>query len=145
MKWRVANTLHFACQVAESPTIQRLENVVKIELLSLNPIFYKQCQHCETFFDQAGIAEKVQAEMVSGYPPDLAHDQEQLSATVANIMQKYQDRIVIQVIDPQSPIGFYKSLRHWVRSYPTFIIDGKLKIPGTNQSELEQALQIFLD
>ncbi len=144
MKWRVANTLHFACQVADSPTMQRLENVLKIELLSLNPIFYKQCQQCETFFDQAGIAAKVQVEMVSRYPVEIERDQEQLAAVLANIVQKYPDRIAIRVIDPQSPIGFYKSLRHWVRSYPTFIIDGKQVITGANQADLDQAIQMAL-
>ncbi len=82
--------------------------------------------------------------MVSRYPVEIERDQEQLAAVLANIVQKYPDRIAIRVIDPQSPIGFYKSLRHWVRSYPTFIIDGKQVITGANQADLDQAIQMAL-
>jgi hypothetical protein len=48
------------------------------------------------------------------------------------------------VIDPQSLAGFFLSLRHWVRKYPTFIVDGREKVVGWDQIALEAVLQARL-
>lgn len=79
--------------------------------------------------------------MISEYPPGLVEDHYRLSAFVVELINKHRNNIDIQVIDPQSPLGVIKSLRYWVRSYPTFIIDGKEKISGLNKTALEHALQ----
>lgn len=78
------------------------------------------------------------------YPDDLIQDHYRLSALVVELVNRYQNRVLIHVIDPQSLLGMYKSLRYWVRKYPTFIIDGKEKIAGFNQDALEQALSARL-
>jgi hypothetical protein len=38
-------------------------------------------------------------------------------------------------------MGFWKSLRHWVRRYPTFIVNGDRKHVGWDQDALERLLQ----
>ena len=78
------------------------------------------------------------------YPPHLLEDHYRLSALVVELVKNFEQRIAIQVIDPQSFIGFFKSLRYWVRKYPTFIVDGREKISGWDRSALEQALQARL-
>ncbi|MBN1148680.1 MAG: hypothetical protein JXA78_15580 [Anaerolineales bacterium] len=60
------------------------------------------------------------------------------------MVRKYQQRIAIQVIDPQSFLGFVKSLRYWVRKYPTFVVDGREKVSGWDFTALEQALRARL-
>jgi len=40
----------------------------------------------------------------------------------------------------QSMEGFFKSLRHWVRRYPTFIIDRRIKYTGWEPNVLERLL-----
>ena len=77
---------------------------------------------------------------MSDYPNDLLEDHVRLSALVVELVKRYNERIVIHVIDPQSAVGFYKSLRYWVRKYPTFIIDGDEKVTGWDQARLEEAL-----
>ena len=47
----------------------------------------------------------------------------------------------IRVIDPQSGLGFYKCLRHWVRRYPAFIVGGRKRYVGWDREELEAVLQ----
>ena len=78
------------------------------------------------------------------YPNDLIEDHVRLSALVVELVKRYNKRIVIHVIDPQSAVGFYKSLRFWVRKYPTFIIDGEEKVTGWDQARLEEALREHL-
>lgn len=78
------------------------------------------------------------------YPNDLLEDHIRLSALVVELVKQYDNRIIIYVIDPQSAVGFYKSLRYWVRKYPTFIIDGQEKVTGWDQARLENALQVRL-
>jgi hypothetical protein len=53
---------------------------------------------------------------------------------------RYGPRLSIKVIDPQSLPGFLKSLRHWVRRYPTFIINGREKYTGWDRDALEALL-----
>jgi hypothetical protein len=47
------------------------------------------------------------------------------------------------VIDAQSILGFYKSLRHWVRKYPTFIVEGQETYTGWDKKQLETLLGKF--
>ena len=121
-----------------------MKNAIRLEILSMNPITFKQCQHCESFFDQSGIGQQVRNQIISEYPAELLKDSDSLSATVVELINKYRNKIVINVYDPQSPLGILKSFRYWVRSYPTFIIDGKEVITGFNKTALEHALQIRL-
>jgi hypothetical protein len=78
------------------------------------------------------------------YPGELIEDHVRLSSIVQELVSRFKNRIVIHVIDPQSALGFYKSLRYWVREYPTFMIDGEQKITGWDQERLEQAIQTRL-
>jgi hypothetical protein len=78
------------------------------------------------------------------YPDDLLEDHYRLSAWVMELATCYRDRIIIQVIDPQSSLGLFKSLRHWVRMYPTFIVDGHEKVIGWDRAALDAALQARL-
>jgi len=75
------------------------------------------------------------------YPQDLLEDHIRLSSLVVELVRRYNNRIIIHVIDPQSAVGLYKSLRYWVRRYPTFIVDGQEKVTGWDQDKLEQVLQ----
>jgi hypothetical protein len=75
------------------------------------------------------------------YPPELLEDHVRLSDWVVELSQRYGPGIQIRVIDPQSGLGLLKSLRHRVRKYPTFIVNGKAKYTGWDKAELEGLLQ----
>jgi len=65
----------------------------------------------------------------------------QLSDWVAELSRRYGRGIQIRVIDPQSGLGFFKCLRHRVRSYPTFIVNGKAKYTGWDKAALDALLR----
>jgi len=83
----------------------------------------------------------VHNQIIREYHDHLLEDHVRLSSLVVELVNRFEDRIFIQVIDPQSFLGFLKSLRYWVRKYPTFIVDGGEKIVGWNETALERALQ----
>lgn len=115
---------------------------IKLDILSLIPITYRHCMHCEEFFDQSGIGQQVRDEMAAEYPPDLLEEGDRLSSLVIELTSRYKDRIDIRIIDPQSFQGILMCMRYRVRKYPAFIIDHKKKVTGWNQAALEQALDI---
>ena len=79
-------------------------------------------------------------EILNEYPSDLLEDERRLAHWVWDLSDRYGDRLRIRVIDPQSGLGFYKCLRHWVRRYPAFIIEGRKRHVGWDREELEAAL-----
>ena len=80
-------------------------------------------------------------QILSEYPQEMLDDHYRLSALVVELVDRYKEELTIQVIDPQSLLGIFKSLRYWVRKYPTFIIDGREIIVGWNRAALERALE----
>lgn len=75
------------------------------------------------------------------YPPALLQEHIRLSDWVTELSTRYGPDIQIRVIDPQSGLGFFKCLRHRVRKYPTFIINGKTKYTGWDKEALEGLLR----
>ncbi len=102
------------------------------------------CMHCERVFDQAGIGRQVHQEELEQYPEDAKQEAARLANWLFDLAHRYDDQIHIRVIDPQSPEGLFKSLRYWVRKYPTFIVDGHEKVTGWDQATLDTILQARL-
>ena len=64
------------------------------------------------------------------YPPEWQEEFQRLSDVILNLSNRYQDSILIQIWDPRSLQGLIKSIRYWVRRYPTFIVEGQEKVTG---------------
>jgi hypothetical protein len=43
---------------------------------------------------------------------------------------RYGNRVAIRLVDPQSPAGIWKVLRHRIRRFPAFLVDGAERIVG---------------
>ena len=113
--------------------------MVRLEILALVPTIYRQCSSCEMVYGQSGIGGQAQEEMKNEYPAEMLAEHARLSAWIAEIVERFGDRVEIRLIDPQSGLGFLKSLRYWVRRYPSFIINGK-KLTGWDRERLEALL-----
>jgi hypothetical protein len=98
------------------------------------------CMHCEQLFDQAEIGRQVHQEELDQYPEDVKQEAARLANWLFGLAHRYGDQIQIRVIDPQSPEGLLKSVRYWVRKYPTFIVDGREKVTGWDQGALDAVL-----
>lgn len=101
----------------------------------------KHCQHCQGFIDDAGVSERVQQEELNSYPEEMWRDYARLSQMVRDVAGRYGDQVRIVLIDPHSPMGLWKSVRHWVRTYPTFIVNGQAKHVGWDAAALDILLR----
>ena len=91
-----------------------------------------------------GLKEKKDDRDLNDYPEDLKEEYLFLSNWIRELAQKYREKILIKIIDVQSLQGVYKSLRHRVYQYPTFIINKKGKYTGKDKAWLDALLQEYL-
>jgi len=102
------------------------------------------CTSCELVMSEAGVGEHPAMRALEEYPQEWQDDYQRLADWVYDLAGRYGDRLLIKVIDPQSPEGLLKSLRYRVRRYPTFVIDGRTKVVGWQREQLEAALVSML-
>lgn len=101
----------------------------------------KHCQRCTPYLDDAGISDRILQDELNSVPEDVWRDYARLSGLVRDLSARYGAQLRIALVDPRSPMGFWKSLRHWVRRYPTFIVNGRQKCVGWDQDALERLLR----
>ncbi len=90
----------------------------------------------------ARLGARIHDEMRGEYPPELLQEFDRLMEWVDRLTERFgRDAIRVRVVDPQSPEGLWKCLRHRVRRYPTFILPGGRKIAGWDWDALIQALE----
>ncbi len=99
------------------------------------------CSACELVLAEASMDEHPGERALKEYPQEWQEEHRRLADWVYDLAGRYGDQILIKVIDPQSPEGLLKSLRHWVRQYPTWIVNGKKRVVGWDRQALEAALQ----
>ena len=105
---------------------------------------FDQCRRCKIIFDQTGINEKLHQKEADEYPQDLKEENAKLSDWIRELNRLYKHRLSIRIIDVQSLAGIYKSLRHRIRTYPTFIVEGKETYAGWDKSQLEHLLDKYI-
>ena len=117
---------------------------ILLEIVSKVLTTFDHCRHCEIFFDQAGLNKKFHQNEMNEYPSDLKEEFVKLSDWIRELRRLYKHRLLIKLIDIQSPLGIYKALRHRIRTYPTFIIEGKETYTGWDKNHLEDLLDRYI-
>ena len=117
---------------------------ILLEIVSKVLTTFDHCRHCEIFFDQAGLNKKFHQNEMNEYPSDLKEEYMKLSDWIRELRRLYKHRLLIKLIDIQSPLGIYKALRHRIRTYPTFIIEGKETYTGWDKNHLEDLLDRYI-
>jgi hypothetical protein len=98
---------------------------VQLEIIAHVPGSLNFCSRCQGFIDNAGVGRKTKQADLDSYPPEFMADWQRLSALVLALSERYPGRLVIKIIDVQSPRGLWLALRRGVRRYPTFILAGE--------------------
>ena len=117
---------------------------ISLEIVTRVMTTYNHCRHCEVIFDQAGLDQKFHQREINEYPLDLRQEFANLSDWIRELTRLYKHRLLIRLIDAQSFLGLYKSLRHRIRKYPTFIIERKETYAGWDKSQLECLLDKYI-
>jgi hypothetical protein len=116
-----------------------------LEVVTPTPTEFYHCLHCEQIFGQADIGRKVRAEELARYPAEIREDAARLQALLEEIFDRYQSQVHVRIIDPATPEGLLISVRHWVRRYPTFLIDRSRKVVGWDREALARELDEVVD
>jgi len=114
---------------------------VEVDVIAPLPEGWGLCVTCEMMMSRASLDKNPYERAFEVYPPEWRQDFENLSAFIFELSPTYGDSILIRIFDPRSPSGLWKSIRHWVRKYPAFIINGRQKFCGLDQTYLIPALQ----
>jgi len=117
---------------------------VILEIVTRALTTFDHCRHCEFLLDQAGLNETHHQREINEYPPDLKEEYLRLSTWIRELSRRYKDRLVIKVIDVQSVLGIYKSIRYRIRTYPTFIVAGNETYAGWDKDALAALLERHL-
>ncbi len=73
---------------------------------------------------------QVHRQEINEYPEEIKADAVRLSDWIRSMRAQYGPRVLIRLVDPQSLLGMWKALRHGVRRYPTFLVDGAERVAG---------------
>lgn len=76
------------------------------------------------------MGQQVHTQEINEYPEEIKAEYFRLSEWVRNTRKRYGQQVVVRVVDPQSLGGFWKVVRHRIRRYPTFLVDGTVKVVG---------------
>ena len=117
---------------------------IRLEIVTNVLTFFGQCRRCEILLDQVELGKKSRQKEVEEYPSDLKEEYAKLSEWTQELTRLYKHRLLIRLIDVQSPLGIYKSLRHRIRTYPTFIVEGKEIYAGWDKDRLESLLDRYI-
>ncbi len=108
-----------------------------VEIIAYAPTGFYHCTHCEVVWREAGVSRSIhQEQMDSSLPDDLAREYQGISRWVEELFQRYDNRIIVKVIDAASLEGLFKSLQYGVHRYPAVIVNRQARF--TVQA-LEQA------
>ena len=114
---------------------------VRLEVIAPLVLGLKHCQQCTPYLDDAGISDRILQDELNSVPDNVWQDYTRLSGLVRELAGRYGAQLRITLVDPRSPMGFWKSLRYWVRRYPTFIVNGRQKHVGWDRDALERLLK----
>jgi hypothetical protein len=97
------------------------------------------CQHCQVFIDGAGVGGQVHRSDLDSYPPEWREEWQRLSDWILHLAERHAGQLCIKITDAQSVGGMWRAIRHGVRRYPTFIVDGE-KYHGWDEAALEELI-----
>lgn len=119
---------------------------VRLEILAYAPTEFFHCLHCEAVFDHVGLGPRVHAEQrASGLlPPDLEREYAAISDWVRDALDRYGARLSVKVVDAASLEGVARALRHRIRRFPAFVINGRERVLGFDRDRLDAALAGWL-
>jgi len=123
---------------------EKIMKPIRLEIVTKVITLFDTCRRCQVIFGQAGLDKKIHQKEMEEYPPDLKEEYMRLSDWIRELSRLYKHRLLIKLIDVQSPLGLYKSLRHQIRTYPGFIVEGKETYVGWDKNQLESLLDKYI-
>jgi hypothetical protein len=119
---------------------------VEVQVIAYTPTVFYHCQHCEIAFRETPLGDRVQREEArESLPEDLREQFQDISDWIHGLVERYEGRIDIKVVDAASIEGVWKSLRHRVRKYPAVVVGGKETRIGVDFRALEPVIERYVE
>ena len=119
------------------------KNILQVEVIAHVLGSMDHCQHCQVFIDGAGVGGQVHQDDLDSFPPDWMEEWQRLSDLILDISERFAGKLVIKITDAQSPQALWKSLRHGVHKYPTFIVGGEM-YQGYDEEQVSNLIMRYL-
>jgi hypothetical protein len=106
---------------------------ILLEIVSKVLTTFNQCRHCEILFDEAeaGLDRKFHQKEINEYPSDLKEEYIKLSDWIRELRHLYKHRLLIKLIDIQSPLGIYiKPFVTGFESIPPLLLRERRPMPA---------------
>jgi hypothetical protein len=116
---------------------------IQVDVVTPLPESWGLCVTCEAFLHQAGVDQPPDQRSLEAFPPDWQQDFLRLSDLVQSISEQFGERVRMRLYDPRSLQGLAKAIRYGVRRYPTFIVEGRVKIAGLAREPLVETIRAF--
>jgi len=117
---------------------------ISLEIVTKVITIFGRFGHFDLIFNETGVDKKFYQKELNEYPSDLKEDLSRLFHWIRDLKRLYKHRLLIKLIDAQSLLGIYKSIRHRIRRYPAFIVEGKEIYSGWNRDQLEGLIDKYI-
>ncbi len=115
---------------------------MQVEILTYAPTEFYHCQHCEFVWNSVGVGGPIRDDQRHDrLPPELEAELTDIASWVAEAQARYGERLSVKLVDVASIEGVFKAVRHRLRRFPAFIVDGDERISGFNRDQLDTALE----
>lgn len=118
-----------------------MSSAVDIEVVHLLPEGWGMCLTCEAFFAQADLGGAPHTRGLDEYPPEWQEDFQRFSGLIFNLAARYGESVRIRIFDARSLQGIWKALRHNIHKYPAFIVAGREKVVGLDETRITNAIE----
>lgn len=115
-------------------------NPVYVEVVSKVLTVFQQRLAFDAVLDNSKLRKTYNDREINEYPDEIKEEMLKLSDWIRELTDTYRHRLVIRLIDAQSLLGLYKSIRWRFRKTPTFIIAGRETYTGWDKEALESIL-----
>jgi hypothetical protein len=113
---------------------------VLIEVIYPLPEGWGICLSCEMLMARANLDKAPHERGLDEYPAEWRAEFERLSSIIYELAARYQEKVLIRLWDPRSLQGLWKAIRYGAHRYPTFVINGQVKLSGWEQ-DIEAAVE----
>jgi hypothetical protein len=118
-----------------------IECGMQVKIVTYAPTEFYHCGHCEVVWQQVGVGQPIRAEQRrSALPADLQAEYAAIASWAGEAQRRYGERLELRIVDVASVEGVLTALRHRLRHFPAFVVDGSERIVGFDPERLDAAL-----
>jgi|YelNatPaOPRAMG01_1025707.scaffolds.fasta_scaffold105537_1 hypothetical protein len=117
---------------------------ILLEVITKMITSFDLCIPCKVLLYNSGFKSHFHQKDYEQYPLDLKEEMARLTEWLCELNRLYKHRINIKLIDANSLLGIFKSLRFRIFSHPSFIIEKKETYSGWNKQRLEDIIDKYI-